>query len=356
MSNLQGSGNKSESDKWFYIRWGIIFALIFVSWAYSPLAMEFYLDRMGAGANETIEVKQAIKESSPQVVANVFDYMEADGKKADIYNSFSALNTLFAGLAFAGVLMSLSMQRKAGKKHELEVERQIRDQKKKNELQQQEHENSIEATNAEIKRQADASQKQSFEQNFFQMLKMSNSLRDSVAIHPRGGSKLEGLDAIKFIYEGCFLSGSMTGTFDPDTKESRTAMIDGAFKNYQKWHHDAAGQYIRSVYQVLKYIDLSGIENDRFYSSLFRAQLSYFELALLFFNCLSEIGREHFKPLAEQYSLFKHLTLDEAIRAENVYLYKISVYGDNKELKLTWTGQDDIKRAVSAISNNKECV
>lgn len=38
-----------------------------------------------------------------------------------------------------------------------------------------------------------------------------------------------------------------------------------------------------------------------------RAQLSAFELALLFYNCLSEYGRDKFKPLVEEFGLLKNM-------------------------------------------------
>ena len=43
------------------------------------------------------------------------------------------------------------------------------------------------------------------------------------------------------------------------------------------------------------------------YICILRAQLSDYELGLLCYNCLSDNGRDKFKPLIEKYALFNNL-------------------------------------------------
>ena len=78
-----------------------------------------------------------------------------------------------------------------------------------------------------------------------------------------------------------------------------------------------------------KFVDNSSIENKRLYTNLIRAQLSSFELALLFYNSLSDMGREKFKPLIEKYSLLKTVPKKALIHAPDEFpLYELSAFGE----------------------------
>jgi hypothetical protein len=44
------------------------------------------------------------------------------------------------------------------------------------------------------------------------------------------------------------------------------------------------------------------------YMNLLRAQLSVNELALPFYNCLSDLGRKKFKDLVEEFALLENLS------------------------------------------------
>ena len=69
--------------------------------------------------------------------------------------------------------------------------------------------------------------------------------------------------------------------------------------------------YFRHLYRIIKYVDdqreLFSLKERYEYVCLLRAQLSDYELGLVFYNCLSDNGRERFKPLAEKYALFNNL-------------------------------------------------
>lgn len=67
--------------------------------------------------------------------------------------------------------------------------------------------------------------------------------------------------------------------------------------------------YFRYAYRIMKYVKTSKlIEDDERegYASIFRAQLSCFELLVLFFNCLG-MDENKFKHLVEEYHLFNNL-------------------------------------------------
>lgn len=94
------------------------------------------------------------------------------------------------------------------------------------------------------------------------------------------------------------------------------------------FHHEI-GHYFRNIYQILKFVDTSEVENKLFYSNLLRAQLSSDELALLFYNCLSEFGSKKFKPLLERYEFLEHLPTYEHISEEDARRYDPKTYGQS---------------------------
>jgi hypothetical protein len=57
------------------------------------------------------------------------------------------------------------------------------------------------------------------------------------------------------------------------------------------------------------------------YTNLVRAQLSSYEIALMFYNCLSEMGREKFKPLVERYALLKIVPIDQLPDERHIELF-----------------------------------
>lgn len=105
------------------------------------------------------------------------------------------------------------------------------------------------------------------------------------------------------------------------------------YELFHQLYHDRIGHYFRNIYQVLKFIDTSELEQKQFYANLLRAQLSSDELALLFYNCLSHIGNEKFKPLLEKYAVLEHLPPYGCITSDDAKLYHPSVFGTSKEWK-----------------------
>ena len=105
--------------------------------------------------------------------------------------------------------------------------------------------------------------------------------------------------------------------------------MDSTMEGYKKFfinHQSELGHYFRMLYHIIKFIDASEINDKKRYTNFVRAQLSSYELVLLFYNGLSKFGREKFKPLIENYSLLKNM--DESLVFSNSHLseYKINAY------------------------------
>lgn len=62
------------------------------------------------------------------------------------------------------------------------------------------------------------------------------------------------------------------------------------------------------AYNTIKLVDRADfLEDKTVYTNLVRAQLSRYELLLLFYNCLSVYGQEKMAPLIKKYNILKHL-------------------------------------------------
>ena len=120
--------------------------------------------------------------------------------------------------------------------------------------------------------------------------------------------------------------------FDNDRSH---ALYYSVYKNAQGF----LGHYCRYLYNIFQFIDNPNVQIDvssrEFYSKQVRAQLSNTELAVLYYNCVSEYGREKFMPYAEKYGLFKNLPLGLLLRPDHFYLYARGAWGSNyKKLKI----------------------
>lgn len=199
-------------------------------------------------------------------------------------DSFGILTSLFSGLAFAGLIITITMQKDelALQREELKLTRQ-----------------ELAGQKEELKKQNETMRLQKFENTFFQMLSLHNEIVKSIDVKEK-----KGRDAIEeFFY-------MLARTREKNGLESRDKNFVAT--GYMYFYRRAAvqneiGHYFRNLYNIMKFVDRSDVKEKKIYTNLLRAQLSNYELALLFYNCLSKMGSEKFKPLLEKYSMLKTL-------------------------------------------------
>lgn len=83
-----------------------------------------------------------------------------------------------------------------------------------------------------------------------------------------------------------------------------------AYKKFYKVHQECVGHYFRNLYNIIKFIDESNElseEDKMFYSRLLRAQLSSYELVLLFYNCLAGHGFFKLRNLVNKYNILDNM-------------------------------------------------
>lgn len=94
-----------------------------------------------------------------------------------------------------------------------------------------------------------------------------------------------------------------------------------SYLDFSKNYESLIAHYFRTIYQILKYLDNNEYVINRhwntevtfevkFYSNILRAQLSTYELVMLYLNCLSENGFDKFLPLMIKFDMFEHINKD----------------------------------------------
>lgn len=203
---------------------------------------------------------------------------------------FGIVTSLFSGLAFAGLLSTLMMQR-----HELELQR------------------------AELALSRDEFKLQRFENTLFGLLRMFNehvmSLKTSHSkrvltdvAYETVVTKYEGRSVVKYYSTQLDDNINMAGNETPfkEQKEQYCKLYDYEFES-------DLGPYFRLLYNTIRHIEKSGLndEQKQSYSKIVRAYLSSAEVKLLMFNCATEWGAD-FKDWVAKYKLLKHLRKNDA--------------------------------------------
>lgn len=226
------------------------------------------------------------------------------GPKGD---SFGALTSLFTGAAFVGLIATLMQQ-----------QREIRMQRQDLKLQRDE----MKASRAELSGQKEqmALQNQSlkqqmFEQTFFNLLNVFNQyiadLAENTAINGREPKR--GRDLLEKICKhvsgniGAFVTLGKKGNSQPD-KEKELRYAAGQTISTLSENGNDLNSYFRLLYNILKLVDQSGVDQKRIYTNILRAQLSDSELQLIALNCARSEAVK-LRVLVDRYDILKHLPL-----------------------------------------------
>lgn len=172
---------------------------------------------------------------------------------------------------------------------------------------------------------------QRFETTFFQLLRNHQDIVNGIDIrrYRQGQSfvQSEGRDCFKSFYE----------MFKYNLRTEQD--LDSTLKVYMAFyveHQSDLGHYFRHLYHILKFVknatEVKGEEKFK-YTSLLRALLSSFELALLFYNCLGEYGEEYFKPLVEEFSFLKNLDRELVFNQKHLEEYDELAFASSEKRK-----------------------
>lgn len=174
---------------------------------------------------------------------------------------------------------------------------------------------------------------QKFENTFFQLLNLFNSIVNSLDVRNRSTKVVttSGRDCFEVFFKrinlhlNTIIYGNSSGSGDLSKCSIKQAVE--AYDRFYSNDKSDMSHYFRTIYHIIKFIDTSDIDNKKQYTSIVRAQLSSYEQILLFYNCLHENGIEKFKPLIETYALFKNIDSSLIINQEHMDEYNDGAYG-----------------------------
>lgn len=197
-------------------------------------------------------------------------------------------------------------------------------------------------TRNEMKKQNKTFAMQRFENTFFQMLDLFNSVIESTELNvstPVQKSRKAFIFIAKELEDEVSLysrnpsiiavvlqskeKSTRINTLDYLTVNDLNIIYDRIYQRYQ----DVLGHYFRTYYHIIKLVDKTNGIDKAHYISIARAQLSNSEQLLLFYNCLHKNGTEKFKPLVEEYALLHNMNIDELPSLYYKEFYKKSAYG-----------------------------
>jgi len=241
------------------------------------------------------------------------DIKTGDSRKALFGDSFGAVNALVSALAFAGIIITIQLQR-----------RDLRLQRKDLKLQHKE----LLITNDQLKGQKEQLEKQNktlkvqrFENTFFQMLTQFQDIVNNLTFtyldtDRRNGLIANGRECFSIAFESAphqykeidFKTLNTSGWFIGMRSIIVSFGHDGYMEVSSPSYFD---HYFRFLYRILKFVEttplITDFDEEYEYTCMLRAMLSKYELVWLYYNGLSNYGNEKLKPLIERYAMLKNL-------------------------------------------------
>ncbi|GAL87246.1 hypothetical protein MYP_4476 [Sporocytophaga myxococcoides] len=185
----------------------------------------------------------------------------------------------------------------------------------------------------EMKEQNSTLKQQRFENTFFQLISLFNTIVTSLDIRDRKTKVVttSGRECFNIFYLRLrhHLKNIKYGEASTNDKLDDASIAD-SLKAYDTLYDNEKADlshYFRVIYRIFKFIDNSDIDDKSPYAAIARAQLSSYEQIIIFYNCLHVHGREKFKPLIEKYAVLKNLDDSLIINHKHLEEYDRTAYG-----------------------------
>jgi hypothetical protein len=225
---------------------------------------------------------------------------------------FDRLNTLFSGLAFWGLVFAIFLQKKelALQRYELAKTRE-----------------QIEGQKEQLESQALTLRQQRFENTFFSLLDFCGSTVNSLEItintykYP---THRKGRDCFFEYYKEFRLEfGSVQSKHNAlPLKE----LCDTAYSEFLRNRSLDVGHYFGTLHKVIQFVWFEEMDSKDFYIDIVRAQLTSYQLALLFYSSLSSSGSPYFKTTIELTHFFRDFPQNLLIDQSHTSLYDPSAF------------------------------
>lgn len=242
-------------------------------------------------------------------------------------DQFGAVNALFSGLAFAGLIYTIILQR-----HDLKLQRRdLHYQRRELELTRKE----MEEQTAEFEKQNETLKIQRFENTFFNMLSQFQEVVNclSVTAQVKGENvDLEGREVFQTLFERAtiYIPNPQRDDEFVGVRGMKAVLERHGLEGYMNSEEPTLfDHYFRLLYRILKFVRTSPLitrfEDEYEYTSILRATLSRYELVWLYYNGLT-YGKNKLKPLIERYAMLKNLRNDLLVQGINSEGYAESAY------------------------------
>lgn len=243
----------------------------------------------------------------------IVKHIDASEQQGQFGDMFGAVNALFSGLAFAGLIITLIFQQE-----ELKLQRdELKEQREEMTRQREE----FEEQNVTLKRQ-------NFETTFFNMMNYHLQITSSLEFVNDDGADMftaTGKDIFKKIYL------ERNNFTEPDTYGLRAKLrtheeISSVLEGYAPWKF--FNHYFRSFDNIVSFVNQTDLveENSKFtYLKMLTCTLTDCETAMLFYHYVYNDGGWH-KQMAESYALFYHLDVNQLAKPEHRELFEHEAY------------------------------
>lgn len=234
-----------------------------------------------------------------------------ENERGTFGDQFGAVNALFSGLAFAGLIYTIILQR-----HDLKLQRRdLRLQREELALTRKE----MEEQTAEFEKQNETLKIQRFENTFFNMMSQFQEVVNNLTVMVTTSSGIyesKGRDVFQAQFEKTMVY------VDLKNEAKNKARFRGMKDALEKYNLDGYlysdtptcfDHYFRLLYRILKFVKTTSLvttyEEEYEYTAMLRAVLSRYELVWLFYNGLT-YGEDKLKPLIERYAMLSNLRTD----------------------------------------------
>lgn len=242
----------------------------------------------------------------PQIFENL-DFSQS-GTFGD---SWGALTSIFSALGFCGVLWTLKTQT-----------------------------DSIRRVEEDNNRKEINEARRDFENSFFNMLNLLQVIIKDMRVVNKITKEVHAEGRGIFIYffkpfRSQILQGNNFRVSKKNNQEELDGMAKAIGQQYMQHFHSRSqnlSHYYRFLFNTFKFIDEAEVNDadKKRYANILRAQISNYELLMLFYNCLSEDGRK-FQYYFEKYEVLDNLPVIKMAYKNHVLLVNKKCWGDNKQ-------------------------
>lgn len=216
---------------------------------------------------------------------------------------FGAVNSLFSGLAFAGVIIAIFLQREDIKLTQEEI-RTLKEQTKKQ--------------NEALDKQIESIGKQNFENTFFKMINLINETVQQTYIQEYK-KRFDGLEVFSKISSDIESAIDTTLVNNKITQETNLK-LSSLFDRNQIYIR----KYLKNLYCALKYVIDECPNYNYIYNNIIQSQLSQNELKIIFYYGI--INTDYKYLIEKSHLFFEVFQNDDTIRQAYIEQYADSAF------------------------------